>query len=156
MFAVADRLAWEEVALPGQGRLSEVLQAMALHRVPVDAPCQVVHGDLAGNLLWHEDLPPAIIDLSPYWRPGGLGVAQLVTDATLWHGAGLELAEDFLRVEPELGRQLVLRALIFRFAVDAQLDAAASSDVRWDPAQVERDLHHAAPLVAWATGQPRW
>lgn len=156
LFAVADRMAWGEQALPSRGRLAEVLDALARHRVEVEGPCQVIHGDLAGNLLWHEDLPPAVIDMSPYWRPGGLGAAQLVTDASLWYGAGLELAESFLAHEPGVGRQLVLRALIFRLAVDAQLDGAASSDVRWDATQIEWDLDHARPLAAWATGEELW
>jgi hypothetical protein len=145
-------MAWGEAALPSRGPLAGVLDELGRHRVPVEAPPQVVHLDLAGNLLWHDGLPPAVIDMSPYWRPSGSGAAQLVTDAVLWYGAGLDLAERFLRLEPELGRQLVLRALVFRLAVDAQLHAAASAAVRWDSTQVEWDLEHAAPLASWAIG----
>ncbi len=38
----------------------------------MQAPPQLVHGDLTGNLLFHTSLPPAVIDLSPYWRPTAL------------------------------------------------------------------------------------
>ena len=30
---------------------------------------QLIHGDLTGNVLFGDGLAPAIIDLSPYWRP---------------------------------------------------------------------------------------
>jgi hypothetical protein len=155
-FAIADRMAWAELPLPTEGRLADHLQQLARHRAPVAAEPQVVHGDLAGNLLWEKHLPPAVIDMSPYWRPGGLGPAQLVTDATLWYGADLSLAEALLDFEPDQGRQLVLRALIFRLAVDAQLDRNRHRGIRWDRNQVHWDLKHAGPLAAWATGSVLW
>ena len=153
VFAVADRMAWAESPLPPRGRLADVLQQLARQRVAIPEPRQVVHGDMAGNLLWHAELPPAVIDMSPYWRPRGLGAAQLVTDAVLWYGADVTLADSFLAFEPAHGRQLVLRALIFRLSIDAQLDTGAAPGVRWDASQVDWDLQHAAPLAAWATGE---
>jgi uncharacterized protein (TIGR02569 family) len=150
-FARADRIAWGEAAPPAGGPLSEVLARLSTHRRPVERTAQVVHGDLAGNLLWSDGLAPAVIDLSPYWRPAGLGAAQLVVDAVLWYGADLSLADQLLDHEPADGRQLVLRALIFRLAVDALLSCSASG-VRWSPSQVEWDLVHAAPLEGWVTG----
>ena len=97
VFAVADRMAWAENPLPDRGRLASVLRRLARHRITIQEPSQVVHGDLAGNLLWHADLPPAVIDMSPHWRPRGLGAAQLVTDAMLWYGADLTLADALER-----------------------------------------------------------
>jgi hypothetical protein len=79
-----------------------------------------------------------------------------VTDATLWYGADRSLADALLEHEPTSGRQLVVRALIFRLAVDAQLDADGPGDVRWDRSHVEWDLQHAAPLATWATGETLW
>jgi len=40
-----------------------------------------------GNVLFHPDLPPAIIDLSPYWRPALFATAIVVIDAMIWEGA---------------------------------------------------------------------
>jgi len=37
------------------------------------APSQLIHSDLGGNVLFHDQLPPAIIDFSAYWRPVGWG-----------------------------------------------------------------------------------
>jgi uncharacterized protein (TIGR02569 family) len=156
VFAVADRMAWDEAPLPTRGPLAEALRQLARHRVDLPGAAQVVHGDLAGNLLWHEHLPPAVIDLSPFWRPQGLGAAQLVTDATLWYGADRSLADALLEHEPTSGRQLVVHALIFRLAVDAQLEADGPREVRWDRSHVEWDLQHAKPLATWATGETLW
>ena len=77
---------------------------------------QLVHGDLTGNVLFHPDLPPAVIDLSPYWRPSAFASAVVVADALAWEGAGLELI-DAAADEPDFGQCLV-RALLFRIVTD--------------------------------------
>jgi len=75
-------------------------------------PSQIVHGDLAGNVLFSDGLPPAIIDFSPFWRPVGYAEAIVVVDALLDHEEGMEVMM--------LGRpggewvQMLVRALIFR------------------------------------------
>jgi uncharacterized protein (TIGR02569 family) len=158
VFAQADRMTWGELALPSEEPLGGVLHALARHRTPVEAEPQLVHGDMAGNLLWCDGLAPAVIDLSPYWRPAGLGPAQLVTDAVLWYGADVSLADRLAdRLAGHLAgpeaRQLVLRAVLFRLAVDALLWQSGTPGVRWDRAQVGWDLEHARPLVRWATGE---
>lgn len=156
VFATADRMAWGELPLPTAGPLAGVLDALSQHRAPVDLPPQLVHGDVAGNLLWHDELPPAVIDLAPYWRPAALGLAQLVVDATLWYGADRSLAEQLLDLEPVHGQQLVLRALLFRLAIDALLQGGQERAVRWEAAQLSWDLDHGRSLAAWATGQRLW
>ena len=81
----------------------------------MDLPRQLVHGDLGGNVLFHDALPPAVIDVSPYWRPAGYAGAIVVADAVAWGGAGDEIVEGLLRHQ---GEQLLLRAVLFRVAVD--------------------------------------
>jgi uncharacterized protein (TIGR02569 family) len=88
---------------------------------PVDLPSQVIHGDLSGNVLLHPRLPPAVIDLSPYWRPRGYASAIVLAVALLWHHADEQLIRDHAHL-PGLA-QLLLRALIFRLAVEAQAGA---------------------------------
>jgi hypothetical protein len=68
---------------------------------------QLVHGDLTGNVLFHDELPPAIIDFVPYWRPTEYATAIVVTDAVLWENAPTELLNG-------VSAQYLLRALIFR------------------------------------------
>jgi uncharacterized protein (TIGR02569 family) len=97
---IGDRVAWGELRYDG---IDDLLAALET----VDAPSQLIHGDLTGNVLFHEELPPAIIDFAPYWRPTEYATAIIVTDAVLWEGA----PEDLLDAAQP---QYLLRGLIFR------------------------------------------
>jgi hypothetical protein len=97
---IGDRVAWGERRYDG---IDDLLAALE----PVDVPSQLMHGDLTGNVLFRDDLPPAIIDFAPYWRPPEYATAIIVTDAVLWEGA----PEDLLDAAQP---QYLLRALIFR------------------------------------------
>ena len=99
-WAVGDRVAWGEAPFP---ELDDVLAKLE----PVDAPSGLMHGDLTGNVLFHDELPPAIIDFAPYWRPTEFASAIVVADALNWEGAPAELADV-------VHRQYLLRALIYR------------------------------------------
>jgi hypothetical protein len=99
-WAVGDRVAWGEAAFP---ELDDVLAVLE----PVDAPSQLIHGDLTGNVLFHDELAPAIIDFAPYWRPVEFASAIVVSDALCWHGAPADLADA-------VDRQYLLRALVYR------------------------------------------
>ena len=112
-WGIADRVAWGEL----DAQLPELVQPLLARRRPVDLPRQLVHGDLGGNVLFHDSLPPAVIDVSPYWRPTGYADAVVVADAVAWEGAGDDLVERLLRRQ---GEQLLLRAVLFRVAVDHQ------------------------------------
>jgi len=60
------------------------LPRLAAALEPVEARSQLIHGDLTGNVLFAEHLPPAIIDLSPYWRPTSFASAIVIADALVW------------------------------------------------------------------------
>ena len=62
------------------------------------SPPQVIHGDIGGNVLFADasGLPPAVIDVSPYYRPRSFADAVLVADAVAWDDAPLTFAERFL------------------------------------------------------------
>ncbi len=119
-WAVADRVAWGEVG----GELPESVMPLLSLRRPVDLPCQLIHGDLGGNVLFRDGLPPAVIDVSPYWRPAGYADAIIVADAVAWSGAGPDLVEHLLRQQ---GEQLLLRAVLFRVATDPHFAPAYES-----------------------------
>ena len=112
-WAIADRVAWNELPVPAGGAtedpgLTELLDA----RRPVTAPSQLVHGDLTGNVLFAKGLPPGIIDFSPYWRPAAYAIGVVVADAVVWEGADIALV-DRVADRAEMGQCLV-RAMIFR------------------------------------------
>jgi uncharacterized protein (TIGR02569 family) len=146
-FALADRVVWGEQAVEVAEPIASVLSELAAVTRPVSSPSQVIHGDVAGNLLFAAGLPPAIVDFSPYWRPAGHAIAQTIVDAILWYGAHLDLiaaASDVAELD-----QFLARALAFRLVLDAlQLEEAAPT-ARFQASQVRSDLHQAAPIVAW-------
>lgn len=87
-WARADRSAWGERPPPGVDGLEPLRSALARYTQPVREPAQLVHGDLSGNVLFADGLAPAVIDLSPYWRPPAFADAVAVADGLLWWGQG--------------------------------------------------------------------
>ncbi|WP_037077220.1 TIGR02569 family protein [Pseudonocardia spinosispora] len=129
-WAFGDRVAWEELPARVSPGASDLLEQLVRSRRPVELESQVVHGDLLGNVLFADGLPPAVIDWPAYWRPASWASAVAVVDALCWYGAAPELAARWSHL-PEWGQMLV-RALIYRIATD---DAALGS-VGWTRAQL--------------------
>jgi uncharacterized protein (TIGR02569 family) len=116
-WAVGDRAAWGQLPLAGFEHVKHVPRLAAALR-PVDTSAsQLVHGDLTGNVLFAAELPPAVIDFSPYWRPPACAAGIVVGDALVWEGADERLLDAVTHVDDF--PQFLLRALIFRAVVDA-------------------------------------
>lgn len=130
-WVVGDRVAWGERSAGDAGRaVSEVLGYAGRFIEPEwSGPRpQLIHGDLGlGNIVFADELslPPAVIDFSPYWRPGGFALAVLVADALAWQDAPGFLALQFMQDEQH-GRELLARAVIYRIATGARLWDLAS------------------------------
>jgi uncharacterized protein (TIGR02569 family) len=133
-WAIGDRVAWGELAIdpyrdvPHVARLAEGL-------APVNARSQLIQGDLGGNVLFADGLPPAVIDLSLYWRPTAFATAIVVADALVWEGADESLVEGVADVD-DIG-QMLARALLYRLvaAVEGGFeDDDAAIDQRYRPA----------------------
>jgi uncharacterized protein (TIGR02569 family) len=116
-WALADRAAWGEQELPLLPDVEPLAERLRRLLAPVPGPSQVVHGDLSGNLLFQPGRAPAVIDISPYWRPAAYAEAIAVADGLLWWGAGPEL----LDVAGRAGQPaLVARGVLFRLLVEDQ------------------------------------
>lgn len=125
-WSIADRAAWAEVPLAPYLRAPHVVR-LSSRLAPVSAPSQVVHGDLTGNVLFADPLPPAVIDLSIYCRPAAYASAIVVADALAWEGA---TPADLERAMSTSGfGQLLARALLFRIVTDWLVDPR-SAEVR--------------------------
>ena len=122
-WARSDRIAWEEEDLPPVRTLQHL--ATAFH--PVDAPAQIIHGDLLGNVMFAPGQSPAIIDWAPYWRPVGFA------DAIVWptQHAGMD------SIRPRCS------GLQTREQKAASTSSAPSCSA-------------SRPSSSWASGMPRW
>jgi uncharacterized protein (TIGR02569 family) len=116
-WATGDRVAWTELD-PAPFASSPHLARLLAWRRPVGLPNQIIHGDLGGNVLFAPSLDPAILDVSPYWRPADFGTAIVVADALVWEGADETLVDEVREGRPHFG-QLLIRALIYRLVTDA-------------------------------------
>lgn len=123
-WSIADRAAWGEIPLspyldaPHVARLASRLE-------PVQTQAQLIHGDLTGNVLFADPLPPAVIDLSLYWRPAAYATAIVVADALTWEGAA---PSDFDRIIASAGfGQFLARAILFRIITDWTVDPRAAA-----------------------------
>ena len=107
-----NRLAFGDDLPPERRRPSALLEQLLTYRRSVALPEQIVHGDLLGNVLFADGLPPAVIDWPVYWRPPVWASAVAAVDAMVWHGAGAGVIERWAHL-PEWGQMLV-RAAIYR------------------------------------------
>lgn len=115
-WARADRLAWGEGEEPADIADAPYLMDLLAARTVVSDPSGIIHGDLAGNVLFDDDLGPAVIDLTLYWRPVRYAVAIIAVDAVCFEGAPTSLLST---IEPSDGfLQHLVRALVFRIATD--------------------------------------
>ncbi len=142
-WGVGDRVAWRE---EDPGPLHPLAAATLARLAPLlDEPwtgtaAQLIHGDLGvGNILFADEqgLPPAVLDVSPYWRPAGFALAVLVADALAWEGAPPALGREFL-ARPGQPRQLLARAVTYRAVASALLspstpDRVAAEISGYDP-----------------------
>jgi uncharacterized protein (TIGR02569 family) len=109
-WALADRAAWGERTIRFHPELADVSRRLQDSVAPL-GPSQIVHADLTGNVLFGPCLAPAIIDISPYWRPPEYAEGVVVADALCWHEAHSSLLEL-----AGLSVAAVARALLFRMA----------------------------------------
>ncbi len=145
-WAVGDRVAWGELSAAEFAHVKHLPRLAAALR-PVETPCQLIHGDLTGNVLFDERLPPAVIDFSPYWRPTPFASAIVVADALVWEGADESVLDAVAHVE-DFG-QYLLRALIYRTVTDRLF--RSSEPIRPDDADPYRPaVELACGLVAGA------
>ncbi|KAF5251869.1 hypothetical protein FANTH_3051 [Fusarium anthophilum] len=130
-FTEADLVTWEEKKLGDvddvnsdvMATIQPILDQLRKLRQPFreEVKNQLIHGDLTGNVLFDSETnnPPAIIDITLYWRPAEYAEAIIVADGLIWLNGDRKLVEMF--GADQIRVQLLLRALYWRclcFAID--------------------------------------
>ncbi|WP_279579533.1 hypothetical protein [Fodinicola feengrottensis] len=110
-------MAWGETTVEVAPELAELVTALQDAEHPIGLPSQLVHGDIAGNVLFAAEQPPAVIDFSPYWRPAGFALAVAAVDLLVWSQAPAAILDE-LADEPGID-QLLLRALVYRLVTES-------------------------------------
>lgn len=124
-WALADFMAWEERPIICHERLKPEVEKLVEYLEPIEVRNQIIQGD-PDNILFAEEVPPAIIDFCPYWRPREFALAVLVVDGLVWGGAKRSILQEFtdipefpqLLIRAELRRVLELDGLFHQFGKD--------------------------------------
>lgn len=69
---------------------------------------QILHSDLYGNILFHDDLSPLVIDFSPTIGPAEYAIAIMICDGIAWDGCDISYLNNIEE------KELILRASLFR------------------------------------------
>jgi len=115
----AESVAWGELPVDGDLAWRVLLERLEQGRRPLALPVQPVHGDLLGNVLFADGLPPAVIDWAVYERPALWASAVVVVDAITWHGAPAALVARY--ADRPGWTQVLVRALLYRIATNVGL-----------------------------------
>lgn len=116
----AQRIAWQKDPLPKSicDKANEVLSWLLLKvTLKKEYKTQVIHSDLAGNILFHENLEPLVIDFSPVIAPEEYAEAILVCDCIAWQDSPIE--DLNLICSSKFNAEMIIRAVIFRLCVAA-------------------------------------
>jgi hypothetical protein len=129
-WAEAERMAFGEQELAGHEDAVELAARALAGCTPDTGPRQLVHADLAGNVLLDRRGSAFVVDFSPAWRPVAWAEAVCVLDAVVWKGAHpLALATI---APPDLRRAIAFRVLSDRPAdlppYAAALDQISTAD----------------------------
>ncbi len=153
IFATCEHAAWVPQSVEVLGRLldpqavpspdaAEALQRsgqLLQLRSPLSGvAAQLVHADIASQLLYDGLSTPVLTDITPSWRPAGWTAALAAVDGLAFMGADQEVLHRFSHV-PNFS-ELVVRAMCYRLLVHAVHPAAQVS--AW------RGLARAATVVA--------
>jgi uncharacterized protein (TIGR02569 family) len=116
-WSVAERVVWDGARVDVAPELADLVDALSAATRPVRLPSQLVHGDIAGNVLFAPGRPPAVIDFSPGRRPAGYALAVAAVDLLAWSAAPPGILDE-LSDEDDID-QLLLRALWWRLVTES-------------------------------------
>ena len=115
-WSIADRVAWGDQTVELTPELADLVTSAREAIRPLDLPSQLIHGDIAGNILFAAGQLPTVIDFSPYWRPAGYPLAIAAVDLLTWQQAPDDILD--ILTDPNID-QLLLRAFVFRTVTES-------------------------------------
>jgi uncharacterized protein (TIGR02569 family) len=117
-WATADQVVWHGHPYAYDKEFMQLIDQITPHLKELEAKNQICHGDLSGNFLLDDGLPPAIIDFSPVWAASGFAEGVMLADAIVWEKAEPSALEAFKKV-PNIA-QFAWRGIFRRIAEQAE------------------------------------
>ncbi|MBU0613191.1 hypothetical protein KKB10_04190 [Patescibacteria group bacterium] len=113
VFTMSDRMAWSEMPIYDFDIANKPLKKLFSLLRENRLPSQLIHGDWGlEQILFHDTLTPAVLDMTPYFRPKNYPIADMLISAMANDSADesiLDLGNDINDFD-----QLILHAMIFR------------------------------------------
>ena len=132
----ADQMAWGEIPKDIDPQLYKLAIELDVLRKPVAVSNQLIHGDLnLNNILIADNVPPAIIDLAPYWRPAEFALAVMAYWVGPYEG-DIRILDKFKQVEEfdqmliRAGLRMMLTQKDLRHATDLQAYRKANEVIK--------------------------
>ena len=114
MWARGARIAWGELDWTPPEQWKAVAADLREAAGSVSPPKQLIHGDIAGNILTAPHQPLGVVDFSPTWESALWSECMVVTDGLLWFNAPDDTVDAL--VDDEAGPMLC-RTTLFRLVV---------------------------------------
>jgi uncharacterized protein (TIGR02569 family) len=141
-----ERVAFGELPVPDGTEWTDPLRQLVAALRPVEEEAYPVHGDLLGNVLFADGLPPAVIDWAVYFRPPAWAEHVAVIDAVTW---GHVPIDRITRPTSWHAVQSQLRALIYRMATNIRGGTERPGDYREVCAALLDQADRAIEPPAW-------
>jgi uncharacterized protein (TIGR02569 family) len=130
VFSLSDRMAWGEIPLPDFEPAKKIFENVSGFLNENRLPFQLIHGDWGpSQLLFHDELPPAVLDMTPYFRPADYSIADMLIGAVVYFGEDvsiLDMGKDIKDID-----QLLLRAFVFRTCTYIGLQIHPENEYDW-------------------------
>lgn len=119
-WSISQRIAWQKENLPenmAKGVYKILEELISKVKLKENYEVQIIHSDLAGNILFDKARKPLIIDFSPTIAPVEYAEAILVCDCIAWQRS--PVSEIELICDSKFDIEMILRAVLFRLSVAA-------------------------------------
>lgn len=120
----AQDVVWKRVEMPNN--LPDYCNQLLEKISEIDLKNQIIHCDLAGNILFSGE-NPFIIDFSPGYYPAEYALAILIVDSIVWFNADINWLKE-IHTDLQTSYQLVIRAILFRVLVPYFFDPTGDID----------------------------
>lgn len=119
-WSISHRVLFNKESLPTtiKKEMKDIIESLLKKLKPLNLPHQLIHTDLAGNILFDDKLGPLVIDFSPAYAPVEYAISIMICDLITWHGIDISIIDNLLQA---FSYETLRYAILFRILTAAQL-----------------------------------